>query len=328
MLEAYAVGAPVLECTTVLRVTAVGGRYSVLTDRGQFLARSVVIATGDCDLPRVPAFAASAPGFVHQVHARGYRNPAELPDGGVLIVGAGPSGQQIAAELRRAGRAVVLAAGRHARMPRRYRGRDAFAWLDAVGALDARAADVQDLAAARRAPSFPLSGASGGESLGLDRLLADGVVVCGRLEGFAGRHALFADDLIEHVRDADRRLLRGLARIDSYIEATGCAALAPDPPPALRLGPGPASVDLAREIRTIVWATGFRRAYPWLHVPVLDADGDLVHDAGVTPAPGLFAVGLRFQRTRKSHLIGGVGSDAECIAGAILDAAAPLALAA
>ena len=305
-----------------------GGRYSVLTDRGRFLARSVVIATGDCDIPRVPGLAASAPGFVHQVHARGYRNPAELAAGGVLVVGAGPSGQQIAAELRRAGRTVVLAAGRHARMPRRYRGRDAFAWLEAVGALDARAADVPDLAAARRAPSFPLSGAGGGESLGLDRLLADGVVVCGRLEGFAGRHALFADDLAEHVRDADRRLFRGLARIDSYIEATGCAALAPDPPPALQLGRGPASVDLAREIRTIVWATGFRRAYPWLHVPVLDADGDLVHDAGVTPAPGLFAVGLRYQRTRKSHLIGGVGSDAACIADAILDSAAPLALAA
>ena len=201
-LEAYAAGAPVHERTTVLGVRRSRRAHLVVTDAGDWHARNVVIATGDCDVPRVPAIAADAPPFLHQLHATGYRRPARLPEGGVLVVGAGPSGQQIAAELRRAGRDVVLAAGRHARMPRTYRGRDVFAWLHATGQLDDHVDHVPDLAAARRAPSFPVSGANGGESLGLDRLAALGVAVTGRLEGFAGDHALFADTL---PRDVARR---------------------------------------------------------------------------------------------------------------------------
>src|SRR6185436_10230783 len=160
---------------------------------------------GDCDGPRVPAVAAAAPAFLHQLHATGYRRPARLPEGGVLVVGAGPSGQQIAAELRRAGRDVILSAGRHARMPRTYRGRDVFAWMHATGQLDDHVDHVRDLAAARRAPSVPVSGSAGGESLGLDRLAELGVSVTGRLEGFAGGRALFADTLLSDIADAERR---------------------------------------------------------------------------------------------------------------------------
>jgi putative flavoprotein involved in K+ transport len=319
-LEAYAADARVCERTTVRRVRRTPHGYHVRTDRGDRYAANVVIATGDCDAPRIPPVAAAAPPWVHQLHAARYRRPEGLPEGGVLVVGAGPSGQQLAAELRRAGRRVVLAVGRHARMPRRYRGRDVFAWLHAAGQLEAHATEVPDLAAARRAPSFPVSGAGGGESLGLDHLARLGVVITGRLAGFAGNHAIFAADLVEQVRDADRRLRRVLAQIDAHIVRTGAAAGPPEDLPPVRLDAPPADLDLADGIGTVLWATGYRRSYPWLHVPVLDAAGELVHREGETAAPGLFVLGLRFQRRRNSHFIGGVGDDAAQIAAAILAA--------
>ena len=316
-LETYAARAPVHERTTVLGVRRSRRGHLVVTEAGDWHARNVVIATGDCDVPRVPAIAADIPPFLHQLHATGYRRPAWLPEGGVLVVGAGPSGQQIAAELRRAGRDGILAAGRHARMPRTYRGRDVFAWMHATGQLDDHVDHVHDLSAARRAPSFPVSGADGGESLGLDRLAALGVTVAGRLESFAGDHAVFADTLARDVADADRRLRRTLALFDAYISLARVDAPAADPPRAIEIGAGPRRVDLPGRVSTVLWATGYRRTYPWLDEPVLDAKGELVHRQGVTAAPGLFALGLRFQRTRRSHFLGGVGDDAAQIVRAI-----------
>ena len=321
-LEAYAADAPVREGTTVRRLARTRHGYHVATDRGDWAAANVVIATGDCGEPLVPGVAAEAPPDLHQLHATRYRRPEQLPAGGVLVVGAGPSGQQLAAERRRAGRPVVLAVGRHARMPRTYRGRDIFSWLQATGQLDVHADDVPDLATARRAPSLPVSGAAGGETLGLGRLAQLGVVVTGRLERFTGGHAVFADDLGQQTREADRRLHRTLARIDDHIARTGVAAPPAEWPRPVVLGPGPARLPLGTSLRTVLWATGYRRAYPWLQVPVLDSDGELVHREGITAAPGLFARGLRFQRTRSSHFLGGVGDDAAHIAAAILGGAA------
>jgi putative flavoprotein involved in K+ transport len=322
-LEAYAARAPVREQTTVTRVRRAGGGFRVETDRGTWHAANVVIATGDCDVPYVPAAADAVPAGLHQLHASAYRRPADLPPGGVLVVGAGPSGQQLAAELRGTGRRVVLATGRHARMPRRYRGRDAFSWLHATGLLETHAADVPDFAAARRAPSFPVSGAAGGHSLGLDRLAALGVEVTGRLCGFAGRYAVLAGDLPATVADADRRLRRVLGAIDAYIARTGAHAGPPESLHPLELPPAPALLPLDG-IGTVLWATGYGRAYPWLDVPVLDGDGELIHHEGMTAVPGLYALGLRFQRRRNSHFIGGVGSDAARLAGIIaLTAPAP-----
>jgi putative flavoprotein involved in K+ transport len=323
-LETYAAGAPVREHTTVVGVRRARRGHLVVTDSGDWHARNVVIATGDCDVPRIPAIAATAPPFLHQLHAAGYRRPGRLPEGGVLVVGAGPSAQQIAAELRRAGRDVILAAGRHARMPRTYRGRDVFAWMHATGQLDDHVDHVRDLAAARRAPNFPLSGARGGESLGLDQLAAMGVAVTGRLEGFAGDHARFGDTLQRDAADADRRLLRSLALFDAYISLARVDAPAPDAPPAVALGAGPRRLDLRGRVATVLWATGYRRAYPWLGEPVLDGRGELVHHQGVTAVPGLFALGLKFQRTRRSHFLGGVGDDAAAIARAIAASGARL----
>jgi putative flavoprotein involved in K+ transport len=210
-------------------------------------------------------------------------------------------------------------------MPRTYRGRDVFCWLQATGQLDVHADDVPDLAAARRAPSLPVSGRAGGESLGLDRLAGLGVVVTGRLVRFTPGHGLFAGDLEQQLHDADRRLRRTLARIDGHIARTGGVAPPAVTSPQVVLGPGPERLALGGALRTVLWATGYRRAYPWLNVPVLDAAGELVHREGITTAPGLFALGLRFQRTRRSHFLGGVGDDAAHIAAAILGDAGAVA---
>ena len=305
-LERYArsFGAPVVEGVTVLSVTP---GFEVETDAGTWCADNVVVASGACDVPAIPACGAAAP--VAAFHASAYRNPEELPDGAVLVVGAGPSGQQIALELSRAGRDVVLSAGRHTRIPRRYRGRDAFAWLNALGHFAKTIDQMSDPVAARRAASFPLDGRGGGEDLDLGVLERAGVRLTGRLTGFAGRHALFADDLVENARAADASMRRTLARIDAV--AGGPAEHVAD----VELEPGPRSLDLSGEgFGSIVWATGYRRTYPWLHADVLDPHGEIEHHRGVTDEPGLYALGLRFLHRRDSHFLGGVGRDATYIA--------------
>jgi putative flavoprotein involved in K+ transport len=318
-LEAYASGLPVHENTTVQRVRRIKHGYHVATDERDWHARNVVLATGDCDVPRLPAAAGDVPTGVESLHASQYRRAGDLPDGGVLVVGVGPSGQQLAAELLRAGRDVVVAAGRHVRMPRSYRGRDIFAWLADIGQLDVHVDEVADVVAARRTPSFPVSGANGGESLGLDRLARMGAVITGRLERFVGRRAVFGSELQRELRDADRRLWRTLAQIDAHVERHGIRASPAEPLEPVSLPVVPAGVDLGDRIRTVLFATGYARAYPWLEVPVLDGAGELVHREGITAAPGLFALGLRFQRRRRSHFIGGVGDDAAFIGDTILE---------
>jgi putative flavoprotein involved in K+ transport len=296
--------APVLERCEVWDVARLGGGYRVHAGEEVWAARDVVIATGDCDRPSIPRVAAAVPAWLEQLHASAYRTPDGLPPGAVLVVGAGASGQLLAAELRRAGRRVVLAAGGHSRLPRRYRGRDCFEWLSALGRLDDRIEDVPDPVAARSARSPALSGSRGGEPLDLAVLQAAGVELAGRLVGFDGGHARFAGDLADSTAAADARLRRLLDRIDAHIGTSGPAFPAP-----VRCEAAPERVSL-RGFSTIVWATGYRRAYPWLRVPALDARGELIHDRGAVAAPGLHVLGLRFQQHRMSHFIGGVGRDA------------------
>jgi putative flavoprotein involved in K+ transport len=323
--ERYAASfrAPVHEGVTVVAAEQRGGGFLVRTDADDWSTRQLVVATGDCDIPIVPDIAWGAPDEIQQLHASRYRSPAELAPGAVLVVGAGPTGQQLALELRRAGRDVTIAVGRHARSVRRYRGRDIFAWLDELGELHRPADEVPDLAAALAAPSMTLTGSNGGEQLDLGVLRRAGVTVAGRLDGFAGRHALFAGDLAGSVADADRRLRRLLAKIDEQAGGPGEAV------PPLELPEGPRRLDLAAAgVSTVLWATGYRRSYPWLHVPVLGPDGEIAQAGGVTDVPGLYTLGRRFQHRRSSHFIGGVGADAELLAGSILERSARLPLAA
>jgi putative flavoprotein involved in K+ transport len=319
-LDAYAraSAAPVMADTTVRAVRRVASGYAVETSRDAWRTRVVVIATGQCDQPHVPAMAGSLPASIHQVTPSAYRHPGLLPEGGVLVVGASASGVQLAEEIHRSGRPVSLAAGRHTRLPRTYRGRDIMAWMERVGVLDQTAEEVRDLAEARRQPSLQLAGRPLRDNLDLGVLQALGVRLLGRAGGIDGTVLHLVDDLAETMAAAHRRLERLLARIDLAAGAEGAPAEAW--PAAIGLAaPASARLDLAAEgIRTVVWATGFRRDYGWLQVPVLDAEGEIIHRGGVTPAPGLYALGLRFLRRRRSNFLDGVGGDAEELAWHIL----------
>lgn len=317
-LAGYAEGAPVVTGAAVRALRGAPGDFRLDTTAGIFAARAVVIATGQCDVPHIPAMAAGLPVSIHQVTPSAYRNPSLLPEGGVLVVGASASGVQIADELRRSGRAVTLAVGRHTRLPRRWRGRDILDWMMRAGVLTEPADTVRDLAAARAQPSLQLVGRPDHGSLDLDTLRAHGVRVTGRVVGIAKGRVLLRDDLAETTTAAQRTLDRLLSRLGPVAEAEG-APDEPPPPPLARFAPGPPALDLAAEgIRTVVWATGFRRDYAWLHLPVLDAEGEILHAGGVTPCPGLYVIGLRFLRRRNSNFLDGVGADAEALAGDVL----------
>jgi putative flavoprotein involved in K+ transport len=303
--------APVHSWTAVTEVSPTGAGYRVATIAGSWAARHVVVAAGP--RPRVPALAAELAAGVRQLHTDRYRGPAQLPPGRVLVVGASASGVQIAAELRAAGREVVLSAGRHTRLPRRYRGMDIMWWLEQTGALDRTIDQMSDVHEARREPSTQLSGRG---DLDLGILHDSGVVISGRLITADGHRVRFAPDLPLTTALAESRLRRTLATIDGYAEMAG---LNPEvlPPGALtpvRLPAGPDELDLrAAGISTVVWATGYDYRYPWLRVPVQDACGDIQQYQGITSAPGLYTIGLRFMHRRNSQFIDGVRHDARTI---------------
>jgi putative flavoprotein involved in K+ transport len=319
-LESYAraSAAPVETDTAVRAVRRIAGGYQVETSRGDWRAKVVVIATGQCDVPAMPAMAHALPASIHQVTPSAYRNPAMLPAGGVLVVGASASGVQLAEEIHLSGRPVALAVGRHTRLPRLYRGRDIMGWLERIGLLDESADRVRDLAQARSQPSLQLVGRPDRRSIDLASLQRQGVRLLGHATGVAGSVLRLRDDLAETTAAAQRTLERLLARIDAAADAEG--APSESWPPAFEaIASSPTTLDLCAErIRTVVWATGFRRDYAWLQVAVLDAAGEIVHRGGITPSPGLYVLGLRFLRRRRSNFLDGVGTDAEELAGHIL----------
>ena len=314
---------PLLTETAVRSVERWGDWFRLVTTRGAWTARSVVVATGYCDIPAVPSASRRLPGSITQVMPTEYRRPEQLPPGGVLVVGASSTGVQLALEIQRSGRQVTLACGRHTRLPRRYRGRDILWWLDQLGMLSQSAETVHELQVARRQPSLQLVGSPDHSSLNLATLHAAGVRLVGRLRDVDGSRVAVADDLIATTAAADIKMADILTRIDQFVARTGVAAPPAEPfqPTWTVVGGTPETLDLHREgIGTVLWATGYRREYPWLHVPVLDGRGEIIHDGGVTPVPGLYVLGLNFQRRRNSSFIDGVGSDARVIAQRIADA--------
>jgi putative flavoprotein involved in K+ transport len=317
-LEGYARrgAAPVREGVTVRAAAFTGGRWRIDTDAGAWSARCLIVATGHADVPFVPALAGGLAGELHQVVPSGYRGAAGLPVGGVVVVGASATGVQLADELRAAGREVTLAVGGHTRLPRVHRGRDIMAWLDAMGTLDQPASAVRELAAARRQPSLQLIGEPG-RTLDLASLQRAGVRLTGRLCGADGHQLAFADDLAATTGAAAARLDALLERIDRYAATARLApAGAPATPAPVAAAGAPRTLDLRAEgITSVLWATGYQRRYSWLRAPAALAGGDLRHHGGVTPLPGLYAVGLRFQLRRNSSFLDGVGGDARAISG-------------
>lgn len=308
------IDAPVASHTEVTSVQAADDGFRILTTGTEWSARAVVIASGPYHRPDVPACADAIPSTVHCLAAADYRNPDQLEAGGVMVVGAASTGVQVAEEIHRSGRPVILAVGGHVRMPRVYRGMDIMWWLDAAGILDERYDEVDDIVRARHVSSFQLVGSPARSTVDLNSLQQIGVRLVGRLAGVTDEGtAQFSGSLPNQSALADLKLGRLLDTLDDWAIEHGVDKET-DPPDRFP----PTSVPLASplllplrtgDVRTIIWATGYRPAYPWLHIPVLDAKGAVRHVGGVTPVPGLYVMGTTFLRRRKSTLIVGAVDD-------------------
>ncbi|MGX7678791.1 NAD(P)-binding domain-containing protein [Jatrophihabitans sp. DSM 45814] len=324
LLDSYAdsFGAPVVTGTEVRSVRSCSEGFLVETDTATWRAEAVVVATGHAAEPKVPGYAAELDSSVRQITPDRYRNPADVPDGRVLVVGASATGVQLADELRAAGRDVVLAAGRHTRMPRRYRGLDIMWWLDSMHLL----AQPADLSYGARPPerSLQLIGDESGRNVDLASLATRGIDIVGTVEGYADGALMLRDDLVENRAAADAKLHRLLQRIDQFAVRAGLETeLEPAhhpaaTPPAVKPSPRRLVVG-SHAVYTVIWATGYRRRYDWLQLPVLDAAGEIRHIAGRTPVTGLAVVGMAWQTRRNSSFIDGVGHDARLVVDHLLN---------
>ncbi len=307
-----------------VRVTSVGRRpgsdeYVVQTDDGDLEANNVVIATGLFQRPRVSPLSAEIPATIDQLHSGQYRNPAALRDGAVLVVGSAQSGSQIAQELYQSGRQVYLCVGSAGRVPRRYRGKDIFEWMYAMGYFD-RTVDDLPSPRARFAPMPHVSGRDGGQSLNLHQYARDGVVLLGHLRAVGDEKIHLASDLKESLAkgDAFERELTG--RIDAFIEQAGLDAPT-EALPQLRdgyLADEITEIDMASVgVTNLIWATGYAFDFDLVRPPVFDADGYPVQRRGLTEYAGLFFIGLPWLYKQKSGLLIGVGEDADYVAAKI-----------
>ncbi|HLI38982.1 MAG TPA: NAD(P)/FAD-dependent oxidoreductase [Streptosporangiaceae bacterium] len=315
---AYAekIGAPVrcgVEVTSVRRNAGRPG-FRAQTSEGVIDARYVVAATGPFQRPVIPAIIPDGTAVVN-IHSSSYRNPQQLPDGAVLVVGAGSSGVQIADELRRSGRPVYLSVGPHDRPPRRYRGRDFVWWLGVLGKWEAATPP-----AGAEHVTIAVSGAHGGHTVDFRDLAASGINLVGRAVSFDNGTMRFAPDLGDNIAGGDASYLSLLDEADAYVERNGLDL--PEEPDARILGPDPECVtrpvldlNFARAgVTSVIWATGFAVDYGWLHVGALDGRGRPKHQRGVSSEPGVYFLGLPWQSRRGSSFIWGVWHDARYIA--------------
>ncbi len=315
-IERYAevVSVPVRTNTVVTSVRRTDDGYTVLTNRGEWRCRTVVLATGACNIANVPALATELPSGIGTLTPLQYRNPDQIEQGGVLVVGASASGTQIAEEIHRSGRPVTLSVGEHVRVPRVYRGRDIKWWMDAVGVLDEFYTDVDSIERVRNVPSLQLAGSDDRRNVDLNALTDIGVKLVGRLAGMRDGKAQFSGSLTNLCQMADLKMNRLLDRIDEWVaEYMGDGEVAPShrfEPTRVEASP-PLGMDLTKgDIKTVIWATGYRPDYSWLDVPVFDRKGRLSHDGGVVDSPGMYLMGIPFLRRRKSSLIDGAAEDA------------------
>jgi putative flavoprotein involved in K+ transport len=313
------IGAPVRTATAVRSVRATAQGFQIRANDDLLQARAVVLATGACNRPAIPGAADAVPASITTLTPLTYREAGQLPDGGVLVVGASASGVQLADEIHRSGRPVTLSAGEHVRLPRTYRGRDIFWWLEATGLLAERYDEIDDLTRARHLPSPQLTGTREAAMTDLGSLMARGVRIVGRLGRVVDGVAQFSGSLPNTCALADLKMNRFLKRADEWATAAG---LDDDLPPPHRFAPTrvdprtPLELDLASgEITTVLWATGFRPDLSWLDIPVQDRTGHIRHDGGVvTSAPGLYVLGMPVLRTRASTYIHGAATDSQDLA--------------
>ncbi|MFL5778781.1 MAG: flavin-containing monooxygenase [Chloroflexota bacterium] len=334
MLEGYAdtIGAPVRSGVAVLSLGQGlrGDGFRLETSAHPIAARRVVVASGWYRRPRVPELAARLPDRVVQLTTTSYRRPAALPDGGVLVVGSGQAGTQIAEDLQLAGRQVWLSVGSAGRVPRRYRGRDGLDWWEALGRWAVTESDAPD-PRGRHGPNPHLSGARGGHTINLHRFARDGIQLVGRVLEVDGERLHLAPDLHDQLASVDRFAATYRAKVDEFIERLRLDAPAADSVNTDEHDgtegfgvPLLTELDLAREgITAVVWTPGFRPDFGWIRLPVLDGRGDPIHDRGITAVPGLAFVGLRFQSVAGSDLLYGVGAEAASVADRLAAASIP-----
>lgn len=310
------IGAPIRCGVAVTAVAALSGKpgFHIETSSGAMEAERVVVATGPFQRPIIPPLVPETPGL-QQIHSTGYRNPAQLPEGAVLVVGAGSSGTQIADELLRSGRRVFISVGPHGRPPRAYRGRDYCWWLGVLGLWD-----LTTPPAGAEHVTIAVSGAYGGTTVDFRRLAARGMTLLGRAESYADGAMRFAPDLAANIAQGDKDYLAVLDEADAYVARNGLDL--PPEPEARAILPDPACLtDPIRAlnlqeagITTIIWATGFALDYGWLKFDLLDAQGKPRHSRGISAVPGLYFVGLPWLSRRSSSFIYGVWHDARFIA--------------
>lgn len=319
--EAYAkkFRAPIRTGVEVTRVTRNSGRpgFTVETSNGVIEARRVVVATGPFQRPVIPPIAPESDRFV-QMHSADYRNPAQLPEGAVLVVGAGSSGVQIAEELMRAGKKVYLSVGPHDRPPRMYRNRDFCWWLGVLGLWD-----VETVVPGREHVTIAVSGARGGHTVDFRKLAQQGMTLVGLTRAFADGVVTFESDLVTNLANGDANYLSLLDAADAYIARNGLDL--PEDPAARETVPDPDCVThpileldlVAAGVTSIVWATGYANDYGWLQVNAFDEKGKPKHQRGVSAEPGVYFLGLPWLSRRGSSFIWGVWHDAKHIAGHI-----------
>lgn len=288
--------------------------FRVETSDGVIEASNVVAATGPFQVPIMPQVIPTD-ADVMQMHSNAYRNPGQLPEGAVLVVGAGSSGVQIADELMRSGKRVYLSTGPHDRPPRSYRGRDFVWWLGVLGKWDAAA-----MAPGTEHTTISVSGARGGHTIDFRRLAAQGMTLVGRTEAYNDGILTFAPDLAENVAKGDANYLSVLDEADAYIARNGLDL--PEEPEARQIDADPDCIanpilelNLAEAgIASIIWATGYAVDYSWLQVDAFDEDGKPRHQRGVSVEPGVYFLGLPWQSRRGSSFIWGVWHDAKFLA--------------
>jgi putative flavoprotein involved in K+ transport len=324
-MRAYAdvIGAPVHRSTEVTRLSAgAARRFRLETSAGPIDADDVIVATGAFHRPKVPPGAAAFASGIAQVHSHDYRNPGQLPDGGVLIVGSGQTGVQLAEELKEAGRDVYLSVGHCGRVPRRYRGHDFFFWArqlaahgDAVGTPLPTVGQLPD-PKLRFACNPHVSGHHGGHDTNLRQMALDGIHLVGRFTGADGDLAAFAPDLPANLDYADTFFdVRFKALCDTFAERAGVEVTEDDRVSVDYRPPEVTELDLARTgISTVLWTTGYAPDYRWLELPILDEFGVPRHVRGVSEVLGLSFIGLLLQHNNASANLAGVALDAEYLA--------------
>jgi putative flavoprotein involved in K+ transport len=314
---AHQIDAPIHCGVEVRKVSRVKGGtgFHVETSKGNVLAQNVVAATGPFQKPVIPPILPEIDG-VTQMHSTAYKNPEQLVQGAVLVVGAGSSGTQIADELRRSGRDVYLSVGPHDRPPRSYRGHDFCWWLGVLGKWEAKTPP-----AGKEHVTIAVSGANGGETVDFRRLAHSGMTLVGLTQSYKNGVLHFRPDLATNIAEGDENYLSLLREADAYSEREGLDL--PPEPEAHVIPPDPSCVtdpilelDLAGAgIKTVIWATGFVQDFSWLEVDAFSEDGKPQHERGVSKEPGVYFLGLPWLSMRGSSFIWGVWVDAKYLAG-------------